>query len=104
MPKLPFHRRSEFLDMMANEQRFNVLEILSQEEVAVTALSKKVGLRQATLSHHLSKLRSADMVATRRKAQTVYYSVECPHVRALLNSLADIFEPAGDDRSSDKSD
>ena len=87
-------QKSAFLSVMANEQRLRVLDILTRGEMPVGALADMIGLSQSALSQHLSKLRSAHMVRTRRDAQTVYYTVNSENVRRMLALLEDIFTPA----------
>jgi ArsR family transcriptional regulator, virulence genes transcriptional regulator len=90
--KLQFKERSKFLGSMANPQRMKILEMLSQGEITVTELATKVGLSQSALSQHLAILRSADMVTTRREAQTIVYSVTSPNVLKMLGVLRDMFD------------
>jgi len=87
-------QKSAFLSVMANEQRLRVLDILTRGEMPVGALADMIGLSQSALSQHLSKLRSAHMVRTRRDAQTVYYTVNSENVRRMLALLEDIFTPS----------
>ena len=39
-------------------------------------LEKKIKLSQSALSQHLAVLRKEKIVKTRRKAQTIYYSIQ----------------------------
>ena len=61
---------SGLLDAMANESRLCILDILTRGEMSVGRLSEAVGLSQSALSQHLAKLRNAQLVTTRRDAQT----------------------------------
>lgn len=86
-------RASRLLKAMGNQRRLVVLCHLSEREHSVTELCRLVGLSQSALSQHLAKLRRDRLVATRRSAQTVYYSLASPEVAPLLRSLADLFAP-----------
>jgi ArsR family transcriptional regulator, virulence genes transcriptional regulator len=82
------------LKAMANEARLLVLCHLAESgELSVGALVDRVGLSQSALSQHLAKLREEGLVATRKEAQTVFYSVCDPKAGQLLALLHDLFCP-----------
>jgi DNA-binding transcriptional ArsR family regulator len=80
------------LDAMGNPARLEILSILAQEEISVGNLATKMGLSQSALSQHLSKLRSQDLVGTRRDAQTIFYVCKNPAVLRVLGELAVLFD------------
>lgn len=81
---------------MANPRRLQILCNLLDGERTVSDLVGRVGLGQSALSQHLSKLRAARMVETRRDGQSVYYRLASPAVRDVLATLYRIYcEPAG---------
>jgi ArsR family transcriptional regulator len=83
---------ARFLKQLANERRLSVLCLLAGEgEVSVGALAGRVGLSQSALSQHLARLRDANLVATRKTAQTVYYRIADPRVGRLLQVLREIY-------------
>src|SRR3546814_15787807 len=69
-------------------------------ELPVGALVERIGLSQSALSQHLAKLREEGLVATRKKAQTVYYRICDPRARRILALLHDIFCPEQIGRAS----
>lgn len=75
------------LKMMANRNRLMILCSLLEQERSVNELNEIVPLSQSALSQHLSALRQAELVSTRRQAQTIYYSVASDNVRAVLDTL-----------------
>lgn len=78
---------SRVLTAMANPKRLLVLCNLLEEEQSVGTLAEAVGLAQAALSQHLSKMRALGLVETRRDGQTIYYRLASAEVRALLQTL-----------------
>lgn len=82
---------AEFLALIGNEKRLSILVLLLEEEMTVGALAEKVSLSQSALSQHLAKLRSLDLVETRRERQMIYYSCNSDSVRQLLAVLDKIF-------------
>lgn len=80
-----------FLKLLANKNRLMILCALLEKELCVSDLNEQVQLTQSALSQHLSHLRNANMVATRRQSQTIFYRIENPDVKAILNELYQIF-------------
>lgn len=67
---------AKLLKAMGNEKRLEILYLLLKGESCVGDLEKKVALSQSALSQHLAVLRGAGIVKTRRKAQTIFYSIK----------------------------
>lgn len=53
-------------------------------ELDVTGLAAAAACRQSVASQHLSKLRLAGLVQTRRDGRRILYKLRGGHVRALL--------------------
>ena len=70
--------------LLSNNVRLNVLLRVINREWSVGELATDLEIGQATLSHHLSKLRHGGVVSTRRKRQTIYYSCNDAAVISLL--------------------
>ncbi|MGE3918765.1 MAG: ArsR/SmtB family transcription factor, partial [Hyphomicrobiaceae bacterium] len=79
--------------LLANPHRLRILCELQAGERSVSALEAVVGLSQSALSQHLAKLREAQIVTTRREAQTIHYSIADPRAQRLLDVLAELFCP-----------
>jgi DNA-binding transcriptional ArsR family regulator len=88
-------RASSLLKALANEKRLAILCHLSRGEHAVGELSERVDLSQSALSQHLAKLRRDRLVATRRDAQTIYYSLRGEWLLPLLDRLQQLFGDEG---------
>jgi DNA-binding transcriptional ArsR family regulator len=65
---------------LADPKRLCVLECLSAGELSVGDLSARAGCHVPNMSQHLSVLRSAGLVTSRRVGSTVYYSLSDPRV------------------------
>lgn len=63
-----------FLSAFANPSRLAIMRRLLVREWDVGSLAIEVNLSQSALSQHLKRLRDAEVVTTRREAQTIYYS------------------------------
>ena len=86
-----------FLKALANENRLLVLCHLTEGEKSVTELEQLIGIRQPTLSQQLARLRSEDLVKTRREAKTVYYSLANDDVMLVIQVLHKMFCGQGQD-------
>jgi len=82
---------SILLTMMSNPKRLSILCKLLDGERNVMDLSEAVNLSQSALSQHLAKLRGSKLVATRRDAQTIYYSLSSDKVTAILTVLYELY-------------
>ena len=63
------------LRTLANPQRLKILSLLAGGELSVGDLQAQTALTQSALSQHLAKLRAQNLVATRRRSQTIYYRI-----------------------------
>lgn len=58
---------------LADPKRLCVVERLAGGERSVSDLSREVGCQVPNMSQHLSVLRSAGLVASRREGSTIFY-------------------------------
>lgn len=79
------------LKALANERRLMILCHLSQGERSVGEIEKLVGLGQSALSQHLARLRRDGVVATRRRARTIYYSLVGREAMAVMATLYGLY-------------
>ena len=81
------------LRAMSNAKRMRILNELSDgRERSVSELEGVIAsLSQSALSQHLARLRSANIVRTRRESQTIYYSIDDSDVLRILRLLGHIY-------------
>jgi DNA-binding transcriptional ArsR family regulator len=80
------------LKLLANERRLLLLCLLATSgEMTVGVLADSVGISQSALSQHLALLREHGLVACRRDAQTMHYSLADPAAERFLTTLKDIY-------------
>ena len=70
--------------MLAEPTRLRLLWLVSAEELDVSTLAGRVGATVSVVSAHLSKLRLAGLVDTRRDGRHVLYRARDVHVRSLI--------------------
>jgi DNA-binding transcriptional ArsR family regulator len=79
------------LSLLANGKRLAIIEQLLDNEMSVGAIAEKVSLSQSALSQHLAKLRSLNLVETRRDRQMIYYSCKSQAARRVIETLEELF-------------
>ena len=82
---------SELLRSLGNRHRLLILCQLTESERSVGDLAAFLGLRDSTVSQHLSLLRRDGLVRARRDGQTIWYSIASPPARRVLETLFEIF-------------
>ena len=81
------YKASKILKSISNQRRLEILTCLSEEELSVGELERKIKISQSALSQHLGRLRRDEIVTTRREAQTIYYSLYSDKILELLRSV-----------------
>ena len=84
-------RASEFLKVMANENRLIILCALANGEKNVGELEEILGIRQPTLSQQLSRLRAENVVRTRRESKQIYYRIASDEAIELICLMHELF-------------
>lgn len=85
---------AEFLRTLGNAHRLQVLCLLAEQgEMSVGRILECTTLSQSALSQHLAKMRDEGLVAYRRDAQTLYYSLSDEKVIRIFAVLKEIFCP-----------
>jgi len=84
-------RATSLLKAMANTSRLLILCHLAEGEKSVGELERLVGLSQSGLSQHLALLRRKGIVATRREAQSILYSLASKEVEDIMAALYRVF-------------
>ncbi len=70
--------------LLSDPTRIRMLWAMRDGERDVTALAAAANARQSVASQHLSKLRLAGLVSTRREGRRILYRLRGGHVHALL--------------------
>ncbi len=81
----------DLLKCMAHESRLIILCLLSVRERSVMELEESLALRQPAVSQQLARLRSDNLVSTRRDGKMIYYSLASAKALAIVELLTDLF-------------
>lgn len=83
-------RYADMMAAMGAEARLRIVRLLlSAHPDGMTAgdLQQELGIPASTLSHHLEKLRSEELVAVRRNGTFLWYSANADTLRDLIAFL-----------------
>lgn len=84
---------AKLMEMLSQPVRLRLMCILLGGEQSVLSLAESAGMSQPAMSHHLKKLRDADLVDTRRDGQTIYYSVKGTEAAKVIEVLHHLYCP-----------
>ena len=80
---------ADIMKALSNETRIMLMCQLMDGEKTVNALAKTLQMRLPAISQHLTKMRSAGLVTSRRDAQTIYYRANDGIGRAVIGTLCE---------------
>lgn len=82
---------SALLKALSNRHRLLIICQLIDGERSVGELAEFLNLRDSTVSQHLALLRKDGLVAARRDAQTIFYSIASAPARDVLKTLYQVY-------------
>jgi len=96
-PEEYIKRAVKILRLVGEESKLRIMLLLAKEGACrVSDISDILGINQTTLSHHLSLLRNADLVATKRDGTNIYYDINDSVWREMGKQFFDYLQK-GDD-------
>lgn len=92
-----YEAHAEMCKALSHPKRLEILDILRNGEYSVEAIAQRTGMQKSNLSQHLSVLRKARLVTTRRQGLNIFYGLADPAVleacdilkKVLLDSWAE---------------
>ena len=85
-----FEMQADICKTLANPTRLRILHALREGEKSVGELADLLDLRQANLSQHLSILRQAQILKTRKQGSNIYYSVAYPKINVACDLVREL--------------
>jgi len=76
---------------LSDPTRRQILQQLRQGSMSAGEVAETVDMTRASLSHHFSILKSADLVRTRRKGQQIIYSLNTTVFEDVASLMFDLF-------------
>jgi ArsR family transcriptional regulator len=90
--------RAEVLKALAHPSRLYIVEQLIEAPHCVCELTELIGADTSTVSKHLSVLKNAGIVISRKEGTTVYYSLTCSCIGGIIDSVETVLRNALDKR------
>ncbi len=82
-----------FAKAISDETRQEIMRLLCCAWLSVGDVVERMGVTQPTVSHHLSILRKAELVDTRREGKQVFYTLNQDAVTTCCGLLMQTFAP-----------
>ena len=83
-----------FAKALADETRQQIMQLLCCQWLCVSDVVERLGnVKQPTVSHHLTVLRQAALVDTRREGKQIFYSLNQEAVALCCQNLVQVFAP-----------
>jgi len=83
---------SETLRALADPTRREILRLLGEGDRAAGEIAAAFDISAPSVSHHLSVLKQAGLVTSRREGQSIIYSLNSTVVQEFLQELMDFFK------------
>ena len=76
-----------FFKALSNESRLKLVGILAQQERSVEEIAALLQLKEPTISHHLAKLKSLNLVQMRQDGNTRFYKLDREALQRLSKAV-----------------
>lgn len=87
-----FERQALICKAFAHPARLQILDQLGVGELGVSELQKALGLSKTNISQHLSILKSAGVLTTRRDGKQVYCSLAMPEIKQACQLIRKVLQ------------
>ena len=86
----PVAKYADMFSAMGTEPRLRIMQLLLSahpDGLVVGDIQSELGIPSSTLSHHLEKLKSEDLVNVRRESTFLWYTANTESLQELLSFL-----------------
>jgi DNA-binding transcriptional ArsR family regulator len=90
-----YERQAIICKAFANPTRLHLLDLLGRGEVGAGILQERLGISKANLSQHLSILRAAGVVNTRREGKRLLAELSSPRIKEACQHMRNILKLQG---------
>ena len=85
-----FEMQVRICKAFANATRLRMLDLLAKREYSVSDLQSMLGISLPNVSQHLSILKAAGVVSTRREGKLIYCSLTLPEVKEACHLIRNV--------------
>jgi ArsR family transcriptional regulator, arsenate/arsenite/antimonite-responsive transcriptional repressor len=90
MNEKKYEAMAQIMKAMAHPTRLFILDMLNEREHCVCELQERIGADMSTVSRHLSVLRNAGIINSRKQNNQVFYSLLCPCVLDVYKCVIEV--------------
>jgi ArsR family transcriptional regulator len=90
--KKVFERQARICQAFAHPARLQILDLLGSGEQGVSELQETLGIPKTRISQHLTILKSAGVLSTRRNGKQVLCSLAIPEVKQACQMIRKVLE------------
>ena len=87
-----FERQARICKAFAHPGRLELLDLLGQGERGASELQQALGISKTRMSQHVSILKSAGVLATRRQGKQMYCSLAMPEVKQACQLIRKVLQ------------
>ncbi len=87
---------SDVWSALSDATRREILSMLKYRDMTAGEIAERFELSKATVSHHLSILKQAELITGDKKAQTITYSLNTTVFQDFLRSVAAMLDKEGE--------
>jgi len=87
-----FERQARICKAFAHPARLEILDLLGQGERGGSELQEALGISKTRMSQHVSILKSAGVLATRREGKQLYCSLAMPEVKQACQLIRKVLQ------------
>jgi DNA-binding transcriptional ArsR family regulator len=87
-----FQRQAIICKAFAHPKRLQLLDLLGDGEKPVFTLQRELAVSKANMSQHLTVLRSAGVVKTRRNGKQLYCALAIPEVKSACHLFREVLK------------
>jgi len=91
-------KQQEIFKALADPSRRRILKLLQKGSMSAGQLAEQFDFTPASLSHHFTVLKAADLVRTERRGQSIVYSLNTTVFEDVSRLLLDMFDVQHDGR------
>lgn len=87
-----YERQARICKAFAHPGRLQILDLLGQGELGISELQLALGISKTSMSQHVSILKSAGVLATRRAGKQIYCSLAMPEVKQACQLIRKVLQ------------
>jgi ArsR family transcriptional regulator len=87
-----YEARAKIIKAMAHPTRLFIVDALSHRDCCVAELTEQIGADMSTVSKHLSALKNAGIIESRKRGVHVYYRLKTPCVMNFFGCVESVLK------------